>query len=63
MIEIITQAKNSEAHLLTYFTPMNTTSAIMIRRTVPYTRMLFSIIVDVPPPEVTSPKMDIEGAI
>lgn len=41
-MERMTQARNTRANLLTYFTPTNTTVAMEIKRMVPYTRMLLS---------------------
>lgn len=45
-MDITTQAKKREANLFTYFTPTNTTTAIRMRNTVPYTLMLFSMALD-----------------
>lgn len=63
-IENRTQARNRDAHLLTYFTPTNTTATSKRSKMDPYTRILFNITGDVaPPPERTSPNNDIEGAM
>lgn len=45
-MDITTQARKREANLFTYFTPTNTTTAIRMRNTVPYTLMLFSMALD-----------------
>ena len=59
-----TQARNREAHLLTYLTPIKTTAISKTNKMEPYTLMLFSITEDcAPPPDLTSPKRDIDGAI
>lgn len=41
-MERMTQARNTRASLLTYFTPTKTTVAMEVNKMVPYTRMLFS---------------------
>lgn len=46
-MEIITQARKSEANLFTYLTPTNTTRVMKVRKMVPYTRILFKVALDV----------------
>lgn len=45
-MEMITQARKSEANLFTYLTPTNTTRVIKVKKMVPYTRILFRVALD-----------------